>query len=174
MSTLEKDNATKDKKKSKVLLKIIKTIYDQNRWWKCALKKAYPLNPEQVFFILLFFAIVFIIMAILEKNLNRSTKDINFFVWKTTYGSSRGFSRRCLFSTLGVKGCNTDLQNFQVTFDLSWIFEGGVTNLKFLGFSKYIFNILVLAFFLNSFLRFAVTNQNWKNYGFYKFAWCQK
>ena len=70
----------KDKKIIEILLKVIKKLYDQNNDLQelidptiVALEKVYLLN--RFFFILLFTA-VFIIMAILEKNLNKSVEDI--------------------------------------------------------------------------------------------------
>ena len=74
----------KDKKIIEILLKVIKKLYDQNNDLQelidptiVALEKVYLLN--RCFFILLFTA-VFIIMAILEKNLNKSVEDI-IFLW---------------------------------------------------------------------------------------------
>ena len=95
----------RDKKKIKILRKVIKRICDQNPEMQelvdasmvqvCAEES---LSSEQVFFVLLFFAVVFIIMAILEKNLNECLK---FLCEKTTYGNSRGFSSTRLFLRLG-------------------------------------------------------------------------
>ena len=40
-------------------------------------------SPEQVFFLFcFFFAVVFIIMVILEKKLNKSVEDIENSLWK--------------------------------------------------------------------------------------------
>ena len=40
-------------------------------------------SPEQVFFLFCFYlAVVFIIIAILEKNLNKSDEDIKDRLWK--------------------------------------------------------------------------------------------
>ena len=45
--------------------------------------KEYGVSPKQVFFILIFFAAVFIIIGYSRKNPNKSVKDINFLSEKT-------------------------------------------------------------------------------------------
>ena len=63
-------------------MKVIQRIYDKNPGMQevidasmieIALKKAYLLNR---YFFCFLFAVVFIIMAILKKNLNKSVEDI--------------------------------------------------------------------------------------------------
>ena len=70
----------KDKKKVKVLLKVMQRIYDENseiqEMISVVMIEVYTeerLYSEHVFSL---FCFVFIIMAILEKNLNRSIEDI--------------------------------------------------------------------------------------------------
>ena len=79
----------KDNYRVKVLLKIIQRIYYKNPSIQevidalmikvCADE---GVSPKQVFFILLFFAVHFIIMTILEKSLNKSVEDIEKSFWK--------------------------------------------------------------------------------------------
>ena len=80
----------KDKKRTKVLFKLKKKVHDQNPGLK-ELIEALMVNvcaeegvsPEQVFFLFCFsLAVVFIIIAILEKNLNKSDEDIKDRLWK--------------------------------------------------------------------------------------------
>ena len=70
----------KDNKKVKVLLKVMQRIYDENSEMQEVISvvmiEVYieeRLYSEHVFSL---FCFVFIIMAILEKNLNRSVQDI--------------------------------------------------------------------------------------------------
>ena len=70
----------KDNKKVKVLLKVMQRIYDENSEMQemisVVMIEVYTeelLYSEHVFSL---FCFVFIIMAILEKNLNRSIEDI--------------------------------------------------------------------------------------------------
>ena len=76
-------------KRVKILRKVIQRIYDKKpeiqkgidaSMIEEALEKAYLLN--RYFLFLFFFAVVFIIMGILEKNLNKSVEDMKDSLWK--------------------------------------------------------------------------------------------
>ena len=85
----------KDNKRAKVLLKVIQRIYDKNQEIQevidasiievCAKEGVYP----EVLFIFFFFGVVFIIMAILGKNLDKSAE-----VKKTAYGNYKGYIKK--------------------------------------------------------------------------------
>lgn len=82
VSALKKDHIVKDKKKRiKVLLKVIESIYDKNPEMQdeidASMVEVAPeegVSPELVFFYFAFFVVLFI-MAILEKNLSKSVED---------------------------------------------------------------------------------------------------
>ena len=76
-------------KRVKILRKVIQRICDKKpeiqkgidaSMIEEALEKAYLLN--RYFLFLFFFAVVFIIMGILEKNLNKSVEDMKDSLWK--------------------------------------------------------------------------------------------
>ena len=76
-------------KRVKILRKVIQRIYDKKpeiqkgidaSMIEEALEKAYLLN--RYFLFCFFFAVVFIIMGILEKNLNESVEDMKDSLWK--------------------------------------------------------------------------------------------
>ena len=76
----------KDNKKAKVLPKVMQRIYDENSEMpeviNVVMIEVYneeSLYPEQVFSL---FCFVFIIMAILEKNLNKYVEDIKNSLWR--------------------------------------------------------------------------------------------
>ena len=85
----------KENKRAKVLLKVIQRIYDKNQEIQevidasiievCAKESVSP----EVFFLFFFFGVVFIIMGILGKNLDKSAEDI-----KTAYGNYRGYIKK--------------------------------------------------------------------------------
>ena len=73
----------KDNKTAKILLKVIQRICNKNpeiqevieASMKYALMKVYLLN-RYIFLFCFFFAVVFVIMNILEKNLKKDVEDI--------------------------------------------------------------------------------------------------
>ena len=76
----------KDKKRIEILLKVIKRIYDKNPEMQKSIDSSMiavckeGVSLEQVFFILLFFAAVFIIMGSSRKNPNKRIEGIKCFV----------------------------------------------------------------------------------------------
>ena len=75
----------KDEKRIEIVLNVIKRISDKNFGIQKSIEcltfnvcKEKSVTPEQAFFILIFFAAVFIIIGCFRKNLNKIVKDINY------------------------------------------------------------------------------------------------